>query len=90
MSNHRRMTMNERCDEVFNRRSAPMGLCDSDRNIMASMRHEACESHCEDCGDCLGPYAHQVGLEQFEEEPIVTIGDHDYCEWCAHSAERQT
>lgn len=33
-------------------------LCDSDRNIMASLQHEACEAHCEHCGLCI-----------FEESP---------------------
>jgi hypothetical protein len=31
----------------------PGAMSDSDRNILASLRHEACEGHCADCGACL-------------------------------------
>ena len=48
-----RMTMNDAMDEVFNRRHAPRGMDDSDRNIMSELRHEPCFAHCETCGACI-------------------------------------
>ncbi len=29
------------------------GLSDSDKNILAELRHEACESHCRECEACI-------------------------------------
>lgn len=45
--------MNEKCDEIVNARRLARGLSDSDRNIMAELRHEACELHCVECDDCI-------------------------------------
>jgi hypothetical protein len=48
-----RMSMNEKCDEIVNARRHARGLSDSDRNIMAELRHEHCERHCVGCGGCI-------------------------------------
>ena len=42
------------CPGNRNRRNdnAMTDLCDSDRNILAGLRHEACENHCAECGRC--------------------------------------
>ena len=48
-----RMDINERMDRVFDQRSVSSGLSDSDRNIEAGLAHEACESHCVNCEDCI-------------------------------------
>ena len=45
--------MNEKCDELLSRRLTARTLGDSDMNIMQELRHEACETHCEDCGRCI-------------------------------------
>ena len=47
-----RMTMNEKCDELMNPKPV-YGMNDSDANIMAELRHEACEGHCPDCEHCF-------------------------------------
>ena len=49
------MTPEEFYDKEHGTRTAlaPKGMSDSDRNIMASMAHEGCEAHCDDCGVCI-------------------------------------
>lgn len=32
---------------------APRVLSDSDRNILSELAHEACETHCDECGRCI-------------------------------------
>ena len=49
-----RMTMNDRCDEIFNRRAAPRVLSDSDRNILADLAGEADEP-CAVCDTMVRP-----------------------------------
>lgn len=82
-----RMEMNDLCDRIFNERVALLPLCDSDRNIMNDLRHEACETHCEDCGECLGEGAELIAIgpggEKRRDVPYITRGDHNYCEDCA-------
>ena len=36
--------------------SAFQQLCDSDKNIMAGLEHESCETHCDHCGQCDWEY----------------------------------
>jgi len=55
-------------DRVFAERNAPRVLCDSDRNIMAGLAHEACDTHCEDCGTCS---PRQTNLNVWEDVPMV-------------------
>lgn len=82
-----RMEMNDLCDRIMNERSAPRVWDDSDRNIMASLAHEACEAHCDDCGACVGEDAELVAIgpggEKRRDVPYTVVGDHNYCEECA-------
>lgn len=82
-----RMDVNDLCDRLMNERSAPRVLDDSDRNILASLAHEACETHCVDCGTCLGEDAETVAIGpggvKYADVPYITINNEDYCQECA-------
>jgi hypothetical protein len=75
-----RMTMNDTMDEVFNRRHRPLNLGDSDRNRLAELRHEACDGHCVDCGDCIEP--------EFTDF-VFEASDQPFCWECATHAYRE-
>lgn len=69
-----RMDTNALCDRLMNP-PVSSGWCDSDRNIMAGLRHEACEGHCCDCGKCID-YGETVHY-------LPTEGDDEYCDDCS-------
>ena len=61
-------------------------LCDSDRNILAGLRHEACENHCAECGRCDWE---STGPDTIRTVPMHAV-DHGhsiayYCDNCAPS-----
>lgn len=45
--------MDKPMDRAEHIRNRPRQLDDSDRNILAELRHEGCEWHCRDCGRCI-------------------------------------
>jgi len=80
-----RMDINERMDRLMNQ-PAYRQLDDSERNQLAGLEHEACETHCDDCGRCLGKDAEPVTGGPFHityrDVEFTTVGDADYCEDC--------
>lgn len=55
-------------------------LDDSERNQMDELRHEGCEGHCADCGECLGEGVRLVALgpwgAKYEDVPMfIDKGD---------------
>lgn len=76
-----RMDINERMDRLMNL-PFQRQLDDSERNQLAGLQHEACETHCADCGACVGKDAEIIGINRYRDVEFTTVGDADYCEDC--------
>lgn len=93
-----RMDMNDRMDREMDKLvQAPRQLDDSERNQLAELRHEACEAHCADCGECLGEGIKLVAVgpwgAKYEDVPaFCDFGDDgdgpSYCGECFHGIDR--
>jgi hypothetical protein len=60
---------------------------DSDRNILASLRHEPCEGHCPDCGACFTEDDDLTRCDDCGWDEDAPEADHDWrrcdCSDCA-------
>lgn len=54
-------------------------LSDSDSNILAELRHEGCEAHCDECGQC--DWKH-TGPMSTRPVPMSVINGRTLCEDC--------
>lgn len=54
-------------------------LSDSDRNILRSLRHESCEAHCDECGQCDN---RQVGPDRWVDVELTVVDGVTYCDDC--------
>lgn len=56
---------------------------DSEKNIMADLRHEACETHCDHCGQC--DWEH-TGPMSTRPVPMAKYDTETLCNDCAPSS----